>query len=142
MSRGRRVVRARPLALPVVFALASALAGCGEGDGTTDPAFSPTVSSVVDTFRLAATATTPVTRALSYTFRNTGAAATVEQASAVTAGSAFVVLRDSTGTLLYSKDLSQAGTFASFAGEPGTWRVEISLADVTGSLDLEVRRKP
>ena len=131
----------RTLAIALAAASLVALCGCGGSGSALDPAFAPTVTSVVDTLRLQATAITAVTRPLSYSFRNTGAAATIEQACTITAGSAFLVLRDSTGILLYSKDLSQSGAFSSFAGEPGSWTVELSLADLKGTLDVRVRRK-
>jgi len=59
----------------------------------------------------------------------------------LTGGDARLTLRDGSGTLVYEKDLSATGTFASSSGVAGTWRVEVTLRDVSGTLNFRVQKR-
>jgi quercetin dioxygenase-like cupin family protein len=58
--------------------------------------------------------------AQTYSWQNTGAAATVNQSASITAGGATLTLRDANGLLVYNRSLADNGTFSSTAGAADT----------------------
>jgi|SRR3990172_1277152 len=95
------------LMLCLLLALA---AGCG-GESALNPAFQPQVSNQPDTFQFQSTGVTGVTQTLQYTWQNTGTAASVNQTTTVTAGSATLTIRDAAPTQVYSRNLADNRTF-------------------------------
>ena len=72
---------------------------------------------------------------------NTGMAANVDQSGAIRSGQATLTLRDGANTQVYSGDLRNTGTFLSSSGGSGTWRIEVRLTDVTGTLNFRVQKR-
>lgn len=122
--------------------LAVLLASCGGGNNALDPRFQPEVANTTDNFQFQTTGVTRVTQTLDYTWANTGIRASVNQASAVTAGLAVLTIRDAQGNTVYSGDLASNGTFTSVAGSTGNWNVHLVLTDVSGTLNFRVQMAP
>ena len=74
-----------------------------------------------------------------YEWINAMGKATVRQASSVKSGVARIEVRDGAGIIVYSKSLSQKGSFATAAGKPGIWRILLVLDHATGSVMFEVK---
>jgi hypothetical protein len=41
---------------------------------------------------------------------------------------------------VYSRDLSQTGTFTTGTGSAGNWQIEVRLVNVTGTLNFRVQK--
>ena len=75
-----------------------ALGGCSDNNtNVINPAFQPEVTNNIDNFQFQATNMTNVTQVLTYSWRNTGTQANVDQSCSITAGTATLTLSDSTG---------------------------------------------
>jgi hypothetical protein len=117
-----------------------ALAACGGGNSALNPAFQPQVANLPDNFQFQTTGVTNVTQTLHYTWQNSGTAASVNQACAITSGTAFVTLRDPNGNARYSADLKANGTFTSVVGTSGAWTIDVVLTNLSGTLNFRVQK--
>ena len=95
------------------------------------PGIQPQISSVADNFQYQVMSVQNYTGTASYSWQNSGAQATVNQATTLTAGTATVVLLDANGTQVYSSSLSNNGTFTSSVGTAGAWTVRVSYSAAT-----------
>lgn len=134
-------MRTTPRTVFLASALLLVLTGCGGGNNNTlGPQFQPEVMNNVDNFQFQATGLTGVTQTLTYSWRNTGTQASVDQSCSITAGTATVSLRDSTGAQLYSRSLTEGGSFPSSAGLAGTWTIGVTLNRVKGTLNFRAQK--
>jgi hypothetical protein len=77
----------------------------------------------------------------SYTWVNSvTTGAIVNQLCTISGGDATLVLKDASGTTVYSKSLKQNGRFTSAAGPAGHWTVQILANNLSGSLLVRVER--
>jgi len=116
-------------------------AGCG-GESALNPAFQPQVANLPDNFQFQSTGVTGVTQTLQYTWQNTGTAASVNQATTVTAGSATLTIRDAAPIQVYSRNLADNGTFDTIAGTSGPWTIQVVLTNMSGTINFRVQKKP
>jgi anti-anti-sigma factor len=77
---------------------------------------------------------------LAYMWTNTGAAATVSHTASGGAGRVMLRMRDASGHEVFARPLEECGAFASAAGKPGAWRIELDMTDYTGPLDLGIAK--
>jgi len=75
-----------------------------------------------------------------YSWENSGTKASVRQASSIAEGVANLEVRDAAGLVVHAKSLRESGSFTTFEGKPGTWKIHFVLNDATGSVTFEVRR--
>lgn len=113
--------------------------GCGGGNAL-DPKFQPQVTNNPDNFQFQTTGIKNITQTLTYQWQNSGTAASINQACAVSGGSASIQLRDPNNTLVYSADLKANGTFTSTTGTAGTWTIRVVLSSVSGTLNFRVQK--
>ncbi len=106
-----------------------------------NPKFQPEVANLTDNFQFQATGVTNVSQTLNYTWQNTGTAANVNQATTLTAGSATLTIFDASGTQVYTRSLTDNGTFATSTGTTGAWRINLALSGVSGTLNFRVQKK-
>lgn len=130
--------------LPLFALLAIFLmAGCSDSsNGPVSPGIEPEIVNTTDNFQFQVTAMTNYTGTVGYTWMNTGPMADVDQSCALTAGTATLVLRDDSGTQVYSRDLTESGSFVSDTGTGGAWRVEVLLTGASGTLNFRVDMRP
>jgi len=83
---------------------------------------------------------TNVTQTLQYTWQNTGTQANVNQATVLTAGTATLTIRDAAGTQVYTRNLTDNGTFQTTSGATGGWSIQVVLTSVSGTLNFRVQR--
>jgi len=125
--------------LSVVLVLVTA---CGDDSNPIGPSNQPEIANITDNFQFQASNLTGTTQTLVYSWTNTGTAANIDQSGAISSGQATVTIRDSSNAQVYSGDLRNTGTFVSSNGASGTWRIEVRLNDVTGTLNFRVQKRP
>lgn len=125
---------------PCVLLLLLLTAACGSGNSALNPAFQPQVANQTDNFQFQATGVTHVTQTLHYTWQDTGTAASINQATVLTAGTAVITLKDANGNAVYSADLAANGTFTSLQGTAGKWSIDVALTNVSGTLNFRVQK--
>lgn len=134
-ATGRRLRRARTA---VLAALAMIVSACGS-DSITNPLFEPEITNVAGNFQLQASAVTRVTQTLSFTWQNSATTANIDQSGSITAGTATLRLRDASGAVVYTGDLTDTGSFTSSAGNAGAWTIQLVLSEVSGNLNFRVQ---
>ncbi len=131
-------MRARTAARTALAVLGSLLAGCSS---PTTPGVQPQIHSLTDSFEFQVSSVANYTGTLTYTFANTGTAASVNQASTVTAGSATLVVLDAASKQVYAHALSDNGTFFTDVGTAGTWTVRVQMTGASGTFNFRVQKK-
>lgn len=126
------------VALAIAIQLVAA-AGCD--DDPVSAGVDPEIVNQVDNFEFQITDVQNYTRTLQYTWTNSGSAADVNQASSITAGSATLTILDASGTQLYSRGLSENGTFVTGEGDSGSWTIRVALNRATGTLNFRAQKR-
>jgi len=122
------------------FAVAAAavlLAACG---GTTIAPFQPEIRNLTDSFEFQVTNAKNVSQNLQYNWENTGTMANVNQADSILNGSAELTIRGAQDTVVYVRNLGDNGTFVTNAGQAGTWKVQVSLSNFSGSINFRAQK--
>jgi len=101
--------------------------------------FNPEVTNNPDNFQFQITAAQNLDRAVDYTWENSSNQATVNQSCAITGGTAVVTLIDSMGTTLYTRNLTEDGTFESTAGVAGSWTIRLHFSNLDGTVNFRVQ---
>ncbi len=135
-----KVVRAS-VVFVTVLAVFATLSGCGSGNSALAPQFQPQVNNAADNFQFQSTGVTNVTQTLTYTWQNTGIAATVNQATTISAGQSVLSIRDANGIQVYTADLVNNGTFDTATGQTGNWTIVLTLTNYSGTLNFRVQKK-
>jgi hypothetical protein len=112
------------------------------GGQTLNPKFQPEISNLPDNFQFQATGMTGVTQTLSYNWTTTGIQADVNQACSISGGGATILIRDAQDTVVYTRNLADNGTFTTNAGVAGTWKIQVALSNVQGTVNFRVQKKP
>jgi len=122
-----------------LFLVAVMMVGCS--DNTTAPlaAFQPEIVNNSDDFQFQATDLTGVNAQLTYDWSNSGTQASIDHSSAITGGSASVMLYDHNDSLVYSSGLVASLNEASSVGTPGTWRMVVTLTNCSGTLNFRAQ---
>ena len=131
---------ARLLWAAVLFVFA--LAGCGgSNNNALNPQFQPQVANLPDSFQFQSTGVTGVTQTLHYGWQTSGTAASINQASTLSAGTAQVTVSDVNGKVVYTGNLGSNGTFVSATGAgPGLWSIDVALNNYNGTLNFRVQK--
>jgi hypothetical protein len=124
----------------MILALALVLiVGCSDNKSLNP--FQPEIINNADNFAFQATAIKNVSATLQYNWSNSGDSAKVNQASAITRGTATVTLYDDAGTQVYSGSLTSDGDFFSSLGVAGTWQVKVVLSNLSGTLNFRAQKQ-
>ena len=115
--------------------------GCDSDSNPIAPSNQPEVANATDTFQFQASNVARTTQTLTYSWTNTGSVADVNQSGQITSGEAVLTIRDGSNAQVYSRDLKNTGTFTTSSGAMGTWRIEVRLTDVTGTLNFRVQKR-
>lgn len=129
------------------FLLISATLGalvlaCSGGANIIGPGNQLQITNAPDDFQFQVTGLTNVDQTLRYTWTNTGDSANVNQASAVTGGTATLTVRDPGGVVVYQSNLQANGTFHSSKSTTGAWKIEVKLVNVDGTVNFRVQKAP
>jgi hypothetical protein len=120
--------------------LALLLAACA-GDNSVGPGNQLEVTNVPDSFQWQVSNLSNVTQRFTYTWQNTGVIATVNQASAITAGVVTVTIRDGSGIEVFVGNQTNTGTFDTGLGTTGSWTIEVVLSGASGTVNFRVDKK-
>ena len=115
--------RFRAVALAIIAGSSTWLGACS--DSPTGPGIQPQILNQPDNFEYQVSDVQGFSGTLSYSWQNTGTSATVNQATTVSGGTITLRILDATGTQVYSRSLSENGTFATAVGQAGTWTVRV-----------------
>lgn len=102
--------------------------------------FEPEIGNAPDNFQFQVTALRDVTTTREYVWQHAGTVANVNQATALSQGSALLVVRDAGGAEVYRRDLTANGTFQTAVGTPGQWRIRVELVRASGAINFRVQR--
>ncbi len=135
MQARARIIQSVRLVTAVV--MLGALSACGsDRSNPLSPAVQPEVVNNTDAFSFQVTGVQNASATLDYSWQNTGTVATVNQSASIASGSATLVIRDAAGTQVYSRSLSDNGTFTSTAGVAGTWTVRVVFSGTSGTINF------
>jgi len=123
-----------------ILTLALITVSCGSDSNPIGPSNQPEVANLQDNFQFQASNLTGTTQTLTYTWANTGTSANVNQSGTVSSGTATLTIRTPAGVQVYSRDLSETGTFTTSTGAPGNWQIEVRLVNVSGTLNFRVQK--
>jgi hypothetical protein len=127
------------VAVAALLVGATLLWGCGEKSSAGKDL---QVTNAADNFQFQVTAMENYTKTYIYTWANTGDSANVDQSCSISGGKATLSLHDNAGTLVYARDLRANGSFPSGSGVAGSWRITLTLTDLTGTLNFRVQKRP
>jgi len=107
------------------LAVLALVAACN--DGPTAPGIQPQITNVADAFSYQVSAIQSFTGTYNYTWQNTGTLAQISHSSdAGATGTATLVVRDASGTQVYSGQLVSSGQPVSApAGVAGAWTIRV-----------------
>jgi hypothetical protein len=105
------------------------------------PGTEPEITNETDSFAYQVTGVKNYSGADSYTWENTGTAASVDISSAQAAGAALIVMVDADGKHVFSEPVSADGSFPSAAGTAGFWTVRVYYASFTGTVNFRAQKK-
>ena len=83
-----------------------------------------------------------VDQTLRYTWSNTGDSASVNQATALSGGTATITIRDAAGTQVYTRTLTDNGTYPTSLGTTGAWQITVRLSNARGTINFRVQKAP
>jgi hypothetical protein len=116
-------------------------AACGS-DQVTAPRFEPQIVNTADDFSFQPTGADGVTQTLEYTWQNSGTLANVTQSSSISTppNSAMLVIIGGAGNQVYSRSLTEVGTFSSSPCMAGAWTIRVILSDARGTINFRVQK--
>jgi hypothetical protein len=121
-----------------VAAILVGLAAC-DGGNLIGPENEPEVNNATDSFQWQVSNLDNVSQILTYTWQNTAAVANVNQATSPSGGSANITIRDAEGKQVYSRGLSENGTFQTDSGVGGSWTIVVELSSASGTFNFRVQ---
>lgn len=126
------------LRAPVVLALL-ATAACSS---TTPASFGENteVANVTDNFQFQTSNVQQGTTTLTYTWRNNGTRASINQATTITAGTITLRVQDASGAQVYTRSLGENGTFQTSAGTAGDWTITLTAQSYSGTVNFRAQR--
>ena len=128
-------------AVLVLFCTIVGVAGCGSDPaGPPLPGVEPEVINNPDTFEFQVTAVENYTGSWSYDWTTTGTVINVDQSGTVTSGTITLTILDSEGTPVYEGNLSEGGSYTSNPGVTGQWRIVVTLAGGSGTLNFRTEK--
>ena len=122
-------------------ALLSATLLFGACEDATGPGVEPEIRNVADSFEFQVSKLDHYTGTLSYTWSNGAVAANVNQATSLTGGTAQLTILDARGNQLYSRSLTENGTFVTTSGQAGSWTLRVAFSDASGTSNFRVQKR-
>jgi len=134
MTTALRSLRAAAAAL-VVLATA-----CSNSNEPTVPGTNPEVTNATDNFQLQTSSVTGASTTVTYSWRNTGIAASINQSTTVSAGTMTLTVLDASGAQVYSRSLADNGTYNTLTGTTGNWTIRVVFANASGTVNFRAQR--
>ena len=115
------------------------IVACGGNDATA-PRYQPQVTNIANSFAFQVTGLQSVTDELVYTWRNDGTTANVNQSPSGLQGTTSLVVTDAGSRQVYSRALTENGTFVTSAGTAGNWTIRVRFTNVSGTSNFSLQR--
>ena len=132
---------AKPIRIVAAGILACiALAGCGS-DPPTAPGIQPQIANLSDDFSYQVSSVSNFSGSAAYSWQNTGISANVNQSTTVSSGTMTLVITDANGTQVYSRSLSDNGTFVTADGVAGMWTIRVVYGEASGTVNFRSQKK-
>ncbi len=126
------------LTLPIL-ALAMLATACGS-DSALAPKYQPEVVNTPNVvFSFQATGLQNIDDALSYTWNVSSGSVVIHPATNTTGGTITLNIKDAAGTVIYNGDVPPSGDITPAAGVAGAWKVGVTLAKYTGTINFAVQ---
>ena len=119
----------------VVLCTVIALAGCSDSDPVS-PGIQPEIINGTQSFEFQVSTVRNYTGSFSYTWNNASTFASVDHSSAITGGTALLTIKDSAGTVVYSRSMSLDGSMDTDIGVAGDWVLTVTLTGASGDLNF------
>lgn len=125
----------------ISFCLITALAGCSS-DSTAPPlpGVEPEVVNNQDAFAFQVTSVKNFSGTWTYNWMTTGTIVNVDQSSTVSSGTIRLSIQDSELKTVYTRDLSEGGSFTTDSGATGQWRIVVELENGSGTLNFRTEK--
>lgn len=118
------------------------LTACGGSSSPVQPQYQPEIVNQPDSFSFQLTGVTNGGGTLSYTWQNTGATASIDRSSSISAGTVTLTVRDAAQAQVYRGPLNgTTGSVATAAGSPGSWTVQVDFVDATGTINFRAQKQ-
>ena len=131
-------------ALRSLLAAAAALVvlatACSNSNEPTVPGTNPEVTNATDNFQLQTSSVTGASTTVTYSWRNTGIAASINQSTTVSAGTMTLTVLDASGAQVYSRSLADNGTYNTLTGTTGNWTIRVVFANASGTVNFRAQR--
>lgn len=103
------------------------------------PGVQPEIINGTQSFEFQVTAVSNFTGSWSYTWDNASTFAAVDHSTVLSGGTATLVIADASGTQVYSRSLTEDGSFSTAVGTGGDWSITVTLDHATGDLNFRVQ---
>ena len=123
----------------LAFCTVLAVAGCSD-DQPVLPGVQPEVINNTDTFEFQVSSVVNYTGVWQYDWTTTGTIVDVDQSCAITGGTVTLRILDSDGVEVYSRNLTEGGSFTTEAGATGQWNLEVTLVEGSGTLNFRTEK--
>lgn len=123
-----------------LLAVSLSVTGCGSTRSTA-PGIQPQIANLPDDFSYQVSSVSNFTGSGTYSWQNSGIAANVNQSTTVSAGTMQLVITDAVGTEVYSRPLTDNGTFVTTNGVAGTWTIRITYSHASGTVNFRGQKK-
>ena len=126
----------------IAFCTVLALTGCSD-DQPVVPVVAgvqPEVINNIDTFEFQVSSVENYTGVWRYDWTTTGTIVNVDQSSAISGGTVILRILDSNRAEVYSRDLTEGGSFVTEAGATGQWSLEVALVSGSGTLNFRTEK--
>ena len=128
------------IAIAGAFAACVTLSGCGSSPPIA-PGIQPQIANLTDDFSYQVSSVTNFSGSAPYSWQNTGISANINQSTTVTSGAMTLTITDANGTQVYSRSLSDNGTFVTADGVAGTWQIRITYSGASGTVNFRAQKK-
>ena len=127
-------------ALPILGLTLLAM-GCGSSNNNAlAPQFQPEVVNTPNVaFSFQATGLTDVSDALSYTWSVSSGSIVIHPATTTTSGTLTLNIKDAAGSVVYNGSVPATGDIAPPTGSAGPWKVRITLAQYSGTINFALQ---
>ncbi len=115
---------------------------CGGSSAPVQSQYQPQITNATDSFAFQLTGVTNGDGTLSYSWNNTGTAASIDRSSSITSGTVTLTLRDSTSALVYQGSLDGvSGSVATGTGVAGAWTIVVDFAQASGTINFRAQKQ-
>jgi len=121
------------------LALALMTAACG-GSNALAPQYQPQVVNTPNvTFSFQATGLQGVSDVVSYTWNASSGSIILHPATSTTSGTITLNIKDAAGAVIYNGTVPASGDITPPTGAGGAWKVSVSLANYTGTINFALQ---